>query len=132
VAIAVLALVLGAGTPYWLIAVTMCVSNLGLGFASPAMTATMMASIRTEDGGIAGAMMNVNRQIGSLVGVGLFSGMLATSNDWYTTARSAFGVAFAAYLAGVLAAIRIGRGQHSAQASSKELEPESAGVAESA
>jgi DHA2 family methylenomycin A resistance protein-like MFS transporter len=106
-ATATLALVLDAATPYWLLAVLMSAANLGLGLASPAMTDTMMSSVGPTDTGTAGAMLNVNRQVGSLVGVAIFSGLLASTTDWYASATSALALAAGAYLVAALAASAI-------------------------
>jgi DHA2 family methylenomycin A resistance protein-like MFS transporter len=106
-ATATLALVLDAATPYWLLAVLMSAANLGLGLASPAMTDTMMSSVGPTDTGTAGAMLNVNRQVGSLVGVAIFSGLLAGTTDWYASATSALALAAGAYLVAALAASAI-------------------------
>ncbi|VTR76000.1 DHA2 family efflux MFS transporter permease subunit [Cellulomonas hominis] len=101
-----LAVVLDASTPYWVLAVLMSVANLGLGLASPAMTDTMMSSVGPADTGTAGAMLNVNRQVGSLIGVAIFSGLLANTTNWYASATLALIIAALAYLvAGMAAAV---------------------------
>ncbi len=109
VATGCLAVVLDAATPYWLLAVLMCVANLGLGFASPAMTDTLIGSVRPADTGTAGAMLNVNRQTGSLVGVAIFSGLLAGSTSWYASATRALAIAAGVYLLAALAAAAVPR-----------------------
>lgn len=102
VATLALVLVLRTDTSYWLLAVLVSLANFGLGTASPAMTATMMSSVEQRDIGTAGAMLNVNRQFGSLIGIAIMTGFLTTSSDWYSSARLSYLVAGAAYLAALV------------------------------
>lgn len=103
-ATAALGLILNGSTAYWLLAMLISVAHLGLGFTSPAMTATMMSAVEQRDTGIAGAMLSVNRQLGSLIGVAVFSGLLASTDNWYRSTGIAFFIAAVAYLLAAIAA----------------------------
>jgi len=103
-AMLVLALTFTEATPVWLIAAAVGVANLGLGIVSPAMTATLMAAVAATDTGTAGAMLNLNRNIGSLVGVAVFAGILQSTDDWYVSGAVALGVAVVCYACACAAA----------------------------
>jgi DHA2 family methylenomycin A resistance protein-like MFS transporter len=92
-----LALMFGRSTPIWVIAATVGVTNLGLGIVSPAMTSALMGAVTSADTGTAGAMLNLNRNIGSLIGVAIFAGILSTTTNWYASGALALGVAAIAY-----------------------------------
>ena len=78
IAVGLLALVISLSTSiaYIWLAVCLAIAHLGLGIASPAMTAAMMDSVESRDTGIAGAILNVNRQLGSLVGVAIAAALI--------------------------------------------------------
>ncbi len=92
-----LALAFSDSTPIWVIAATVGITNLGLGIVSPAMTAALMNAVTPADAGTAGAMLNLNRNIGSLIGVAVFAGILQTTTDWYASGALALGVATVSY-----------------------------------
>ncbi|MFF7727476.1 DHA2 family efflux MFS transporter permease subunit [Streptomyces sp. NPDC008001] len=109
---AALALTVSPGMPYWVLAGVLAVLNAGIGMASPAMTGATMESAGTEHSGIAGAALNANRQIGSLVGVAAVSAGLAATDGWYPGAAASFGMTAGAYAAAGLVAwlgLRTGR-----------------------
>ncbi|MBH1933877.1 DHA2 family efflux MFS transporter permease subunit [Streptomyces sp. AV19] len=100
----VLALTVSPGTPYWVLAVVLGVLNTAVGVASPAMTGALMDAAGAEHAPIAGAALNANRQIGSLVGVAVMSAVVAGGGGWYTAVAVVLAVAAAAYGGGALAA----------------------------
>ncbi|MCQ8768759.1 MFS transporter [Streptomyces telluris] len=100
----VLALTVSPGMPYWVLATVLATLNVGIGMASPAMTGATMESAGTEHSGIAGAALNANRQIGSLVGVGAVSAVLTAADGWYAGAAASFGLTAGAYAAAGLVA----------------------------
>ncbi|KNB51050.1 MFS transporter [Streptomyces caatingaensis] len=102
----VLALTVGPGTPYWVLAVVLGVLNTGIGVASPAMTGALMEAAGPEHSAMASASLNANRQIGSLVGVAVMSAVVAGAGGWYTALGVVLAVAAAAYGGGALAALR--------------------------
>ncbi|MEH6378651.1 MFS transporter, partial [Streptomyces sp. KLMMK] len=107
-----LALTVSPGMPYWVLATVLATLNVGIGMASPAMTGATMESAGTEHSGIAGAALNANRQIGSLVGVAAVSAVLAAADGWYAGAAASFGLTAGAYAAAGLVAwlgLRAGR-----------------------
>lgn len=83
---------------YAVIAIIYGSVNLGIGIAVPAMTAIVMKSAGRENGNIAGATLNVNRQVGALVGVAFMGIILNESSDWYSGASNSFLVMGISYL----------------------------------
>ncbi|MFI9719453.1 DHA2 family efflux MFS transporter permease subunit [Streptomyces sp. NPDC052396] len=98
----VLALTISPAMPYWVIAVLLAVINLGVGVASPAMTGALMEAAGPAHAGIAGASLNANRQIGSLVGIAVMSAVLSGTSGWYPGIAMVFALMTAAYAAGSL------------------------------
>lgn len=72
--------------------------NLGIGIAVPAMTTIVMKSAGRENGNMAGVTLNVNRQIGALVGIAIMGIILNESSSWYSGASYSFLVMGIAYL----------------------------------
>ena len=72
------------------IAIIYSVVNLGIGIAVPAMTTIVMKSAGRENGNMAGATLNVNRQIGALVGIAIMGIILNESSNWYRGASYSF------------------------------------------
>ncbi|MGE7882118.1 MFS transporter [Bacillus sp. NPDC094077] len=72
------------------VAIIYSVVNLGIGIAVPAMTTIVMKSAGRENGNMAGATLNVNRQIGALVGVAIMGIILNESSNWYSGASYSF------------------------------------------
>lgn len=56
-------------TPLWLIALGLALSGLGLGVASPALSALLANAVQDRELGIASAMQQLVSQMGALVGV---------------------------------------------------------------
>ncbi|GAB6560468.1 MFS transporter [Bacillus mobilis] len=80
------------------IAIIYSVVNLGIGIAVPAMTTIVMKSAGRENGNMAGATLNVNRQIGALVGIAIMGIILNESSNWYRGASYSFLVIGLSYL----------------------------------
>ncbi|MGG0289960.1 MFS transporter [Bacillus pacificus] len=83
------------------IAIIYSVVNLGIGIVVPAMTTIVMKSAGRENGNMAGATLNVNRQIGALVGIAIMGIILNESSNWYKGASNSFLVIGIAYLCAV-------------------------------
>ena len=54
------------------------------------MTTIVMKSAGRENGNMAGATLNVNRQIGALVGIAIMGIILNESSNWYKGASNSF------------------------------------------
>ncbi|PER57706.1 MFS transporter [Bacillus thuringiensis] len=80
------------------IAFVYSIVNLGIGIAVPAMTTIVMKSVGRENGNMAGATLNVNRQIGALVGIAIMGIILNESSNWYRGASYSFLVMGISYL----------------------------------
>ncbi len=63
-------------TPYPLLAVAMFVAGLAPAIAMPASTAAIMESVPQERGGVASAVFNTARQVGSAVGVAVYGSLV--------------------------------------------------------
>ncbi|KEK24586.1 MFS transporter [Bacillus gaemokensis] len=85
-----LLLFISPSMPYWLVATIYAIVNLGIGVSVPAMTAIVIQTAGREHGNIAGATLNVNRQIGALVGVAFMGIILHESVTWYAGAKYSF------------------------------------------
>jgi DHA2 family methylenomycin A resistance protein-like MFS transporter len=72
---ALLALIAGAGTPYWQLAVAFVLIPGGMGLGVPAMTTAVLASVARERSGTASAVLNAARQAAGAVGVAVFGGL---------------------------------------------------------
>ncbi|MEU9124611.1 MFS transporter [Streptomyces sp. NPDC048506] len=92
-------LLLAPGLPYGVIAVTLAVTNIGSGVASPAMTGVLMEAAGREHADIGSATLNANRQIGSLVGIAGMGAVLTGAGGGYQGASHAFALTAAALAA---------------------------------
>lgn len=54
---------------------------LGMGFAVPAMTTSILSSVERHQAGTASAVLNTARQVGGATGVAIFGGMVASGGD---------------------------------------------------
>ncbi|EED6225538.1 MFS transporter, partial [Salmonella enterica subsp. enterica serovar Haifa] len=116
-AVAVLAFISLGEVSYLSLTVCLSVAHLGLGIASPAMTSVMVNSVEPRDIGIAGAVMNVNRQLGSLIGIAIVAGLLAAATaSPLAAAPMIFGLAVAGYAIGAIAGARLHKATRSAEA----------------
>lgn len=68
---------LGPATPYWYIAVALCVIGLGFGFFSAPITHVVMGSVDQSQVGMASATMSSLRQVGMNVSVGISTMLIA-------------------------------------------------------
>ncbi|WP_431920131.1 MFS transporter [Amycolatopsis tucumanensis] len=91
-------------TPYWVLAVAVAVANVGAGIISPGMTAALVEFAGVAHANVAGAVLNANRQIGTLVGVAAMSVVLGAVTDWGRGAGLSFLLLGVAYLAGAAGA----------------------------
>ncbi|MGW5843741.1 MFS transporter [Bacillus mobilis] len=98
----VLLMLLVNNVSYIGIAVIYSMVNLGIGIAVPAMTTIVMKSAGRENGNMAGAILNVNRQIGALVGIAIMGINLNESSSWYSGASYSFLVIGLSYLCAAL------------------------------
>ncbi|GAB1333087.1 MFS transporter [Streptomyces sennicomposti] len=67
----------GAGTPWWLIALPMVPLGIGGSLAMPALTSLMLDSVAAERAGTAAAMLNTSRQTGGALSIAVFGALLA-------------------------------------------------------
>lgn len=91
-------------TPYWVVALAVGIANIGAGIISPGMTAALVDAAGAEHANVAGAVLNANRQIGTLVGIAAMSVVLATISDWDRGPAVSFLLIGIAYLAGAAGA----------------------------
>lgn len=96
----------GVDLPYPLFIATVAATNLGVGIAIPAMTATVMQVAGQAHANIAAASLNANRQIGALIGVAAMGVVLHMLPDWHRALPAAFGIISLAY---AVAAALVGR-----------------------
>ncbi|MBH1933882.1 MFS transporter [Streptomyces sp. AV19] len=101
---AVLALTVSPAMPYWVLAVVLAAVNTAMGVVVPAMTGALMDAAGGEHANIASAVLNANRQFGTLVGVAATSAVIAGAGGWYTAVPVAFGLVAAVFAAGALLA----------------------------
>jgi DHA2 family methylenomycin A resistance protein-like MFS transporter len=99
--------VLSPSTPWWMPAIALGVTGIAGGLVAPAMTAALVDAAGTRHAGIAGSVLNANRQIGSLIGIAAIGAVLAAAPGWALGAAVSFGLTGAAYLAGALVAWRL-------------------------
>ncbi|MEU3838812.1 MFS transporter [Streptomyces sp. NPDC028635] len=67
----------GAGTPWWLIALPMVPLGIGGSLAMPALTSLMLDSVASERAGTAAALLNTSRQTGGALSIAVFGALLA-------------------------------------------------------
>ncbi|MFJ4624580.1 MFS transporter [Streptomyces sp. NPDC088812] len=67
----------GAGTPWWLIALPMIPLGIGGSLAMPALTSLMLDSVAAERAGTAAALLNTSRQAGGALSIAVFGALLA-------------------------------------------------------
>jgi DHA2 family methylenomycin A resistance protein-like MFS transporter len=89
---------LGTGLPLGWLIVPIALVNLGVGFAVPAMTATVMHEAGQRNANIGAAVLNANRQIGALAGVAGLGIVQHLTGDWARSLRIGFAI-FVACLA---------------------------------
>jgi hypothetical protein len=93
--------------PVFIVAAT-AMSGVGLGIASPALTALMAGSVDAADLGVAGAMQQLSTQLGSVLGSAVLATVSATANRHHmTTFHVAFLVGGTVAIAAAVAASRV-------------------------
>jgi hypothetical protein len=105
-------MLVGGAAPYWLLAITLAICNLGLGFSGPAMMSSVMHEAGKDHANIGSATLSANRQIGALCSVALMGLLLDTIPDWGLSLRVVFSV-FA--LCMVTAAVLVQQGMTAAE-----------------
>jgi DHA2 family methylenomycin A resistance protein-like MFS transporter len=70
---------LGPTTPYLAMLLPFVVIPAGMGFAIPAMTATVLSSVDRGRSGTASAVVNAARQTGGAIGVAIFGAMMGST-----------------------------------------------------
>lgn len=122
---------LDVGSPMAVIAVALALSGVGLGWSSPAMTATMANAVDERDLGVAGAMQQLTVQVGSVIGIQVMQTVqqaTGTSDADVASYRAAYLVGAAVCLLAVAAAgfVRPTRGQAEPEAPAEHLAPAAA------
>jgi DHA2 family methylenomycin A resistance protein-like MFS transporter len=87
----------GAGTPPWLVVTGGTLMFLAIGYAIPAMTATVMGAGGKDNASAAGAALNASRQIGALLGVAVAGTLLHAVPAWRARLAIVYGAIAAAY-----------------------------------
>jgi len=70
---------LGPATPYVAMLFPFIVIPSGMGFAVPAMTATILSSVDRSRSGTASAVLNAARQTGGAIGVAIFGALVGNT-----------------------------------------------------
>ncbi|WP_265445671.1 MFS transporter [Flexivirga meconopsidis] len=91
-------------TPYWYLAIALGLANSGAGLVTASMTAAIVQAAGDEHANHAGAVLNTNRQLGTLVGVAVIGLVLQSTEDWYRGLHVALGLVAAVYLLASLTA----------------------------
>ncbi|AFQ51304.1 MFS transporter [Burkholderia cepacia] len=73
-----------ASTPLALLLVPFLLIPAGMGFAVPAMTTAVLASVEHDRAGIASAVLNTARQAGGAMGVAAFGALAGGGGAWQT------------------------------------------------
>jgi MFS transporter, DHA2 family, methylenomycin A resistance protein len=93
-----------SSTPYWVLALAVSIANIGAGIISPGMTAALVDAAGARHANVAAAVLNANRQIGTLMGIAAMSVVLGTISDWNRGPAVAFLIIGIAYLTGTAGA----------------------------
>lgn len=94
----------GPDTPYPVLLFALMATGLATPVTVVAATVAVMESAPTSGAGIASAVFNVSRQVGSAVGVALFGTLAATSVDWVTGLHISAVIASVGFLVGAVLA----------------------------
>ena len=71
-----------AATPYGILVGPMLAAGIGVALTVPSMTTAVLANVQRQHGGVASGALNAARQIGGVIGVGVFGSLVAGgSND---------------------------------------------------
>lgn len=102
-------LLAGPGTPYPVLLFALIATGLGQTMTALAAIAAVVEAAPPSDAGIATAVLNVSRQVGSAVGVALFGTFAATADDFASGLSLSAGVAAATFALGALLALSVRR-----------------------
>jgi MFS family permease len=96
------------GASSWFLVLTLALSGIGLGIASPAMTAVTASAVDDADLGVVGAMQQLTMQLGSVVGTVVLTAVSegATRGDM-APYHHAFAIAAVVAALGVAAATQV-------------------------
>jgi DHA2 family methylenomycin A resistance protein-like MFS transporter len=89
-------------TSYVIIAVLLLAIGFGIAFTMPAMTTAVIASVPQQRSGVAAAVLNASRQVGSALGVALLGSMVGQRQTFIPGMHIALVIAGAAFLLGGL------------------------------
>ncbi|MFJ8046031.1 MFS transporter [Kitasatospora sp. NPDC096147] len=103
-------LLAGPGTPYPALLFALAATGLGQTTTALAAVAAVVEAAPPAGAGVATALFNVSRQIGSTVGVALFGTLAATAADFTTGLRLSAAIAAAAFAVGAVLALTARRG----------------------
>ncbi|ORT57976.1 DHA2 family efflux MFS transporter permease subunit [Streptomyces sp. CB03238] len=98
-------LVAAPDTPYTTLLFALIATGLGQTMTALSATAAIIEAAPEDSAGIASAVFNVFRQVGSAVGVALFGTLTASAGDFTSGLRLSAGIAAAAFLVGALLAV---------------------------
>ncbi|XVV39218.1 MFS transporter [Streptomyces sp. CA-100214] len=96
----------GPDTPYPVLLLALIATGLGQTVTALAATAAVVETAAASDAGVATAVFNVARQVGSTVGVALLGTFTATAQHFASGLRLSAGIAAAAFALGALLALR--------------------------
>jgi len=99
----------GAETNYLALCVLLLIVGFGMSFTMPAMTVAVMSSAPRERAGIASALLNASRQVGSVLGVAALGAFVGQQASFVSGMRMAMLGAGAAFLIGCALTLRFVR-----------------------
>ncbi|MFI0241790.1 MFS transporter [Streptomyces sp. NPDC016845] len=99
----------GPHTSYPVLLFALIATGLGQTMTALAATAAIIEAAPASGAGIASAVFNVSRQVGSAVGVALFGTFVAASDTFTQGLRLSAGIAAAAFATGTLLALSVRR-----------------------
>jgi MFS transporter, DHA2 family, methylenomycin A resistance protein len=112
----------GPATPYVVMVIPFIVIPAGMGFAIPAMTATVLSSVDRKRSGTASAVLNAARQTGGAIGVAVFGALAGNSPAQIVHGlRMAAAIALGLLLIATLVALKYIRRVHSTLESDIEI-----------
>ncbi|MEW2395745.1 DHA2 family efflux MFS transporter permease subunit [Streptomyces sp. NPDC046862] len=95
----------GPETPYPVLLFALIATGLGQTMTALAATAAIIEAAPASGAGIASAVFNVARQVGSAVGVALFGTLAAAAGDFTSGLRMSAGIAAGAFAVGTVLAL---------------------------
>lgn len=93
-----LMLVVQTSTPYLLLCPMLVAIGFGMSFTMPAMTTVVVASVPKERSGIASAVLNASRQVGSVLGYALLGSLVGEGATFIAGMHIAMGLSGASFL----------------------------------